>query len=646
MKKLFLFLMALSLSTSIFADGGIFEAWVIYDVNDEAIAAYKVGDSEQEMVDVNLGTISSFYIDSFFVKVWQADGSYFERVCVSYRIDGGEIQSYDTRWKRDLGTIEREWAVELNKDIAYDLDNGDHTLEVWFWGQLNPGEEERFLSNSGKNYVYKFTKDDPEPKITSWFVIGGFNNWKSGYELTGEDNSKSVKIAVDAKRNYEFKFIRVEENDTTWYGLPIEGNVMKYGECTDWVAYQTVPDENKNAANVGLLTTKSGDYEFTVDVTNTHDGEIAPKFSVEIPEPGPEPEPQSVSNWYVIGTFNGWSNGYELKGEDNALSTNISVDANANYEFKLIREVKQGARIDTIWFGLPSEGNVMKYGACTDWVAFCSRDIRNQANVGLQTTKAGDYTFTVDVTNVSASEIAPKFSVAIPDPKICQLIVKPNDILGGAVTGGGTYEYGTQVTVTASENSGYRFIKWSNGSTYNPYKFTIVDDMELVAFFQRTEADPVNVDEVVVTPDENSANIQWPRVDNAYTYTLIIWADAAQTEKVCTLIFDASGILTSINFNKKPRTSTSQTEQLSGFSYTVTGLEENTEYFYSLAAKDEHDNLIGEEEKGNFTTKGTATGVEEAIDPSNSQTLKLIKHGNLYILRDGEMYNAQGARVE
>ena len=232
------------------------------------------------------------------------------------------------------------------------------------------------------------------------------------------------------------------------------------------------------------------------------------------------------------------------------------------------------------------------------------------------------------------------------DTKICKLTVKPNDILGGAVSGGGTFEYGAQVTLTASENSGYQFVKWSNGSTYNPYKFTIVDDMELIAFFQRTEADPVNVDEVVVTPDENSANIQWPQVDNAYTYTLIIWADAAQTEKVCTLVFDASGRLQSINFNKKPRTSTSQTEQLSGFSFTVTGLDENTEYFYSLAAKDEHDNLIGEEEKGNFTTKGTATGVEEAIDPSNSQTLKLIKHGNLYILRNGEIYNATGARVE
>ena len=41
----------------------------------------------------------------------------------------------------------------------------------------------------------------------------------------------------------------------------------------------------------------------------------------------------------------------------------------------------------------------------------------------------------------------------------------------------------------------------------------------------------------------------------------------------------------------------------------------------------------------------TSTAIDE-INSSNAQTLKLIKHGNLYILRNGEVYNAAGARVE
>ena len=39
---------------------------------------------------------------------------------------------------------------------------------------------------------------------------------------------------------------------------------------------------------------------------------------------------------------------------------------------------------------------------------------------------------------------------------------------GGAVSGGGTFSSGTQLTLTATPNSGYSFSEWSNGSTSNP----------------------------------------------------------------------------------------------------------------------------------------------------------------------------------
>ena len=53
----------------------------------------------------------------------------------------------------------------------------------------------------------------------------------------------------------------------------------------------------------------------------------------------------------------------------------------------------------------------------------------------------------------------------------------------GTVTGGGMYDYGTQVTLTATANSGYEFSKWSNGVTYNPYLFTATEDLTLEAQF-------------------------------------------------------------------------------------------------------------------------------------------------------------------
>lgn len=61
--------------------------------------------------------------------------------------------------------------------------------------------------------------------------------------------------------------------------------------------------------------------------------------------------------------------------------------------------------------------------------------------------------------------------------------VATNDILHGCVDGGSEYEYGSPCTVTATAYSGYRFVQWSNGSTYNPYTFAVTTDIELTAMF-------------------------------------------------------------------------------------------------------------------------------------------------------------------
>lgn len=55
----------------------------------------------------------------------------------------------------------------------------------------------------------------------------------------------------------------------------------------------------------------------------------------------------------------------------------------------------------------------------------------------------------------------------------------------GTVSGGGTYEEGATATVTATPKSGYKFTKWSNGSTANPYTFTVTSDVSLTAYFEQ-----------------------------------------------------------------------------------------------------------------------------------------------------------------
>lgn len=291
MKKFFVFVMALCCSAVMFAGGDIFEAWVTYSVNDDELGAHLVGKNVEEAADVNLGIVNKFYIDSFFVKVWQDNGDQFDKLYVHYRYAGGADQKVEMSFKRLLGDNDREWGGKIQLDMADPCADGDHTLEVWFSGVLNPGEQTKYMSNNSKNYKFNFTKGTPPEKVTSWAIIGSFNSWTSGFGLEADENgSLNTLIPVEAEASYEFKIIRIvaqgEKKDTTWYGLPSEGNVMRYGKCTGWVAYQSEGD--KNQANVGLKTTAKGDYVFSVDPTNQADGKIAPSFSVNIPEPLPD----------------------------------------------------------------------------------------------------------------------------------------------------------------------------------------------------------------------------------------------------------------------------------------------------------------------------------------------------------------------
>ncbi len=74
--------------------------------------------------------------------------------------------------------------------------------------------------------------------------------------------------------------------------------------------------------------------------------------------------------------------------------------------------------------------------------------------------------------------------VSIPEYTVT-VIANPTD--GGTVTGGGTYKMGTEVTVAATPNQGYRFVNWTEGetvvSTDAEYTFMVLEDRTLTANF-------------------------------------------------------------------------------------------------------------------------------------------------------------------
>lgn len=68
--------------------------------------------------------------------------------------------------------------------------------------------------------------------------------------------------------------------------------------------------------------------------------------------------------------------------------------------------------------------------------------------------------------------------------------VSANSAEGGTVTGGGTYPENASVTVTATANSGYKFVKWtedgSQVSTDASYTFSATVNRNLTAEFIKT----------------------------------------------------------------------------------------------------------------------------------------------------------------
>lgn len=90
----------------------------------------------------------------------------------------------------------------------------------------------------------------------------------------------------------------------------------------------------------------------------------------------------------------------------------------------------------------------------------------------------------------------------------------------GMVTGAGTYDYGTQVTLTATANDGYEFTRWSNGVTDNPYLLAATEDLTLEARFVPTTAVEDIPANDTAAPQKVFRNGQVYILRNGKTYTL------------------------------------------------------------------------------------------------------------------------------
>ena len=92
----------------------------------------------------------------------------------------------------------------------------------------------------------------------------------------------------------------------------------------------------------------------------------------------------------------------------------------------------------------------------------------NWTESGVQVSATASYTFTIEADRALVANFSLlQYSITVSS--------SPEE--GGSVTGGGTYDHGEQVTITASPSAGYSFVNWTEGGSFvstNPsYTFTV-----------------------------------------------------------------------------------------------------------------------------------------------------------------------------
>ncbi len=246
------------------------------------------------------------------------------------------------------------------------------------------------------------------------------------------------------------------------------------------------------------------------------------------------------------------------------------VSSNANYTFNVEGNRNLVANFTAITYsitvsanpsnsGTTSGGGTYTHGqSCT--VIATSADgytFMNWTENGSVVSTDANYSFIV----TSNRSLVANFEEQQPDTY--NINVSPNPNIGGTVTGGGNYNAGQQCTVTATANTGYTFVNWTeNGevvTTNASYTFIVTGNRTLVANFTLNSytitvtADPTEGGMVTgagnynhgtsctltATANENYEFISWTRngieVSTDTTFTFIV---TASEEYVAHFYFD------------------------------------------------------------------------------------------------------------
>lgn len=192
-------------------------------------------------------------------------------------------------------------------------------------------------------------------------------------------------------------------------------------------------------------------------------------------------------------TFAGWYENPEFSGDP---VKDVPTDSTENLNFY----AKWTANTYTISADVTPAyaGNVTVNGSDTSTTVVAGTEVTLSATAnsgyhfvawvenGQTVSSNNPYTFTVNSSHTLNAKFERLYTVTV------------GSTAGGTATGGGTYTEGDTVTLTATPNTGYRFVGWvdqsgQSVSSDNPFTFVATSDSTLTAKFEQVYTVTVNV---------------------------------------------------------------------------------------------------------------------------------------------------------
>ena len=252
--------------------------------------------------------------------------------------------------------------------------------------------------------------------------------------------------------------------------------------------------------------TQIGTYSITTTAADTASGHY---FTYTLPSPLAI---SSTSNLWVV--FSSADLAYPAGTVSHTTDTNSDwtllngtwyhlpqLTINGSWEMKLIMSAPVQPTQYTITvvsnnnaWGTVTGGGTYNAGATATLIATPANGYRFVSWSDGNTQSTHTVTVTGNATYVATFE-------AIP-PTQYTITVVSNNNAWGTVTGGGTYNEGTTVQLTASPAANYRFDSWNDGNTDNPRTITVTGDATYIATFVSTVGiDGVETAAIAIVPN-------------------------------------------------------------------------------------------------------------------------------------------------